>query len=286
MTELQQLDKAAVRAAFDAAANRYDDAAVLQNEMARRMDERLEYIRHQPERVLDVGCGTGLGAELLMRRYPKAKTLALDLSEAMLLRTQKRGRLFRRPSVVCADAEALPLADECVDLLWSNATLQWCGDLDKTFAGFRRVLRRGALLMFTTFGPDTLHELRAAWRAVDESPHVNEFIDMHDIGDALVRSGFAEPVMDMEKVTLTYASLRELVLDLRATGVANAHEARARGLMTPRRWQALEQAYADFALADGRLPCTYEVVYGHAWVPDAPPPSQSQGDFPFPVRAV
>lgn len=284
MTELQQLDKTAVRAAFDAAASRYDDAAVLQNEMAKRMDERLDYIQCAPQRILDVGSGTGLGSELLLKRYPKASVLSLDLSESMLAKTQKRGRMFRRPSVVCADAENLPLADESIDLLWSNATLQWCDDLNQTFAGFRRVMRSGGLLMFTTFGPDTLYELREAFAQVDQAPHVNAFLDMHDVGDALMSSGFAQPVMDMEKIILTYEDVLGVMRDLKAIGVTNAHASRRRGLMGRQRLRALSAAYEVFKDGEGRLPTTYEVVYGHAWVPDAPAPSAATSSFPYPVN--
>jgi malonyl-CoA O-methyltransferase len=166
---------------------------------------------------------------------------------------------------VCADAERLPLADGSVDLILSNLMLQWCNP-DHVFAEFRRVLAPHGLLSFTTLGPDTLRELRSAWREVDSRTHVNQFIDMHDIGDALVRGGFASPVLDVERYTLTYLDVRRVAADLKATGAHNATMGRARGLTGRRQFAALQAAYEGFR-QDGRLPATYEVVFGHAWTP-------------------
>lgn len=260
------VDKAAARRAFTRAAPDYDGAAVLQREIADRMLERLDYIRLDPRLVLDLGAGTGYAVDGLQRRYRKAQVLALDFAEGMLLQARQRGGWRRRPICVCGDAEHLPLASGSVDLVFSNATLQWCNDLTRTFAECLRVLRPGGLLLFSTFGPDTLMELRAAWAAVDGHAHVSGFVDMHDVGDAMVRARFADPVMDVERLTVTYAEVADLMRDLKQLGASNAAIARPRGLTGRARLAAVAAAYEGYR-ADGRIPATYEVVYGLGWAP-------------------
>lgn len=264
-------DKRLVRAAFDGAAAAYDEAAVLQREVAERHLERLDVVRMQPERILEVGTGTGYCSERLYRRYPRAELVALDLAPAMVARSRGRfsrwQRLRGRQRFVCGDAEALPLAAASADLLFSNLTLQWCGSPLRAFEEFHRVLRPGGLLTFTTFGPDTLKELRGAWAAVDGGVHVNRFVDMHDLGDALVAAGFADPVMDVEFFTLTYETGMGLMRDLKTIGAHNVNAGRGRGLTGRRRLQHMLAAYEQYR-RDGLLPATYEVVYGHAWIPE------------------
>ncbi|WP_018877205.1 malonyl-ACP O-methyltransferase BioC [Thioalkalivibrio sp. ALE28] len=281
------LDKARVREAFARAAATYEEHAVLQREVQERMLERLDWIRMEPERIVDLGCGIGEALDQLGRRYRGARLAGVDFAPEMVARARRRGRWLRRPQVVCGDLEALPLAERSFDLAVSSSALQWCSDLDQAFAEVRRILRPGGLWLFTTFGPDTLRELRAAFAAVDggAGAHVNAFMDMHDIGDALVRSGFADPVMDQEALTLTYPDLTGLIRDLRGVGVRNALAGRSSGLFGPRRLVAVAEAYArDFGV-EGRLPATWEVVYGHAWVLDAPPPSRPDGRV-IPVQPV
>lgn len=266
MSETELLpEREQLRRAFDAAAESYDEAAVLQHEVGRRLIERFELIRLVPERVLDVGAGTGATTLALMKRYRKAVFTALDVSPRMLRRARRRPPPWRRLRCVVGDAQDLPLADNSFDLVFSNMTLQWCADLDAAFGEMQRVLRPGGLLMFTTLGPDTLRELREAWSEADGYTHVNAFTDMHDIGDALTRKGFADPVMDTEHFTLTYARVRELMADLKAIGAHNVTGGRARGLTGRHRLRAMERAYERRRDAEGRLPATYEVVYGHAW---------------------
>lgn len=268
-------DRQAVRRAFDRAAPTYDGAAVLQREVADRLLERLDYMRLDPVRILDLGSGTGYATGPLCRRYAQAQLVSLDLAPAMLRHARERrpdrgiarwlGGLVKGEHLhwLCADGEHLPLADECVDLVFSNLALQWC-DPSRVFDEARRVLKPGGLMLFSTFGPDTLKELRSVFGEVDDAPHVNEFIDMHDLGDALVRARLADPVMDMETLTLTYADVTTLMRELKAIGAHNALPGRSGGLTGKTRWQRMSSAYERFRQA-GRLPATYEVLYGHAW---------------------
>lgn len=273
-------DKRWVRASFDRAATSYDAAAVLQREVADRLLEQLDYVRLQPKRVLDLGAGTGYCTEALAKRYKKAHIIAFDLAEGMLKQARKRfnpiTRHFRGHGFACGDAESLPFADNSFDLIVSSLTMQWCHDLEKTFNELRRVLKPGGLIQFSTFGPDTLKELRAAWSAVDGFTHVNEFLDMHVVGDAMVHAQFADPVMSMETITLTYETAVDLMKDLKAIGAHNVNQNRNHQLMGKRRLQAFIDAYEAFR-NEGRLPATYEVVYGHAWAPDTPQQQQSDG---------
>lgn len=259
------IDKLKARRTFGRAADGYDEAAVLQHEIGQRMLERLDYVKLQPRRILDIGCGTGLATAGLLTRYPKAEVVALDFALPMLAHARRRGRWLRRPRCLCADLDQLPLTPQSVDLVFSNAALQWSVDPAAAIAEMHRVLRPGGLLMFSSFGPDTLQELRSAWAEVDGYAHVHSFVDMHDYGDMLLAAGMADPVMDAERIVLTYGDTRSLMRDLKAIGAANATIARTRTLTGRERLQSLAQAYERFRDRDGRLPATYEVVYGHAW---------------------
>lgn len=262
-----QVDKRSVRASFERAAADYDRVAVLQREVGARLLERLALIRMAPQRILDLGTGTGHIAHALLKRYSGARVVGMDIAEAMLAQARRRSGWWRRPRFVCGDIERLPFASRSVDMILSNLTLQWCNGLDAAFAEFRRVLRPGGTLLFTSFGPDTLRELRASWAAADSYSHVNSFIDMHDVGDALVRAGLIEPVLDVERLMLTYPDLQGLVRDLKTLGAHNVTAGRARGLTGRGRWRVLCEAYESHRM-DGLLPATYEVIYGHAWAPE------------------
>ncbi|HET9463386.1 MAG TPA: malonyl-ACP O-methyltransferase BioC [Thiobacillus sp.] len=281
MTE-SELDFAEVRRAFDHAAASYDAHAVLQREVCDRLLERLDFMTLQPGRVLDVGSGTGYGLAHLRARYAEAELSALDVAPAMLAAARarlphagwaQRARSRLAPSserathLLCADMERLPLAPNSMNLVWSSLALQWAHDLEATLKGFHQVLAPGGLLIFATFGPDTLKELRSAFAAIDDAPHVNRFIDLHDIGDMLIHAGFASPVMEMDMLTLTYADLKTLMRDLKGIGAHNAATTRRRGLLGKSAWARLEQAYESHRL-QGRLPATFEVIYGHAWAGD------------------
>ena len=260
----QAPDKALARRSFERAAAGYDRAAALQREVGRRLLERLDLMKIQPRRVLDLGCGTGQCLPDLMSRYRSADVVALDIALPMLGQARRRGRWLRRPQCVCADAERLPFGDACFDLVFSNLMLQWCVDLEVVFGELQRVLRPGGLLLFTSFGPDTLRELRDSWARVDGYTHVNAFQDMHDVGDALLRTRFADPVMDVERLTVTYPDLWQLMRELKQIGAHNVTAGRPRGLTGKVQVQRLLQAYEQFR-RDGVLPASYEIVNGHAW---------------------
>jgi len=288
MTELPPLDKRRMRASFEHAADTYDAAAVLQREIADRLLSRLEVVRLKPRTILDVGCGTGYDLRQLARRYPRARILGLDIAETMARRARSKSGLWQRMTgrrlFACGDAERLPLASASVDMVISNLTLQWC-DPQVVFAEAGRVLRPGGLLMFTSFGPDTLRELREAWRMVDATPHVHGFIDMHDLGDMLIHAGFADPVMDMEQLTLTYVDVMGVMRDLKQIGAHNAAVSRARGLTGKMRFARFRAAY-ESQTRDGRIPATYEVVYGHAWAPEAGQIRAREGVVAIPVGRI
>ncbi|MDR2877300.1 MAG: malonyl-ACP O-methyltransferase BioC [Chromatiales bacterium] len=289
-TEMAYLiDKQRVRAAFDRAAPAYESVAVLQREVATRLEERLELIRLEPQTVLDVGAGTGELSARLSKRYPAAQLVLIDLSRAMLEQARMRGsffeRLRRKRLFVCGDAERLPLAPACADLIVSNLMLQWCNDLEAVLQGLRRALRPGGLLIFTTLGPDTLRELRASWRAVDLHVHVNAFIDMHDVGDALLRAGFSDPVMDREDIVLTYDSVATLMRELKTLGAHNSTGGRPRGLTGPARLKSMTNAYERFR-QNGRLPATYEVIHGHCWAPTTSANSSGGREVKIPLSQL
>ena len=259
------LDDQRLRRSFTRWSGRYDEAAALPGEVAERLMEHLEPVRVSPRRVLDAGSGTGFASARLAARFRQARIFALDVSEAMLRLGRRRApRWFSRHRFVCADLHRLPLADASIDLVASNLALPYCESPVAALRELHRVLRPGGLLAFSTFGPDTLLELREAWAAVDGYVHVHAFADMHDIGDALVSEGFADVVMDVERLTLHFASVDELLGELRVWGGGNAARGRARGLTGAGRLRELARAYERLRV-DAGLPASYELVFGHAW---------------------
>ena len=276
-----ELDFAEVRRAFDHAAASYDAHAVLQREVCDRLLERLDFTTLQPQRVLDIGTGTGYGLAHLQSRYAEAALCALDIAPAMLKRARARlpqpGWAQRalaklhpgsgpQHHLLCADMDQLPLASSSINLAWSSLALQWAHDLDTTLKGIHRVLAPGGLLIFATFGPDTLKELRQSFAQLDGYAHVNTFPDMHDIGDWLMAAGFSAPVVDMEYITLTYATLRDMLREIKQIGANAVTGSRKDGLTGRQYWRQLENLYETHR-REGRLPATWEVVYGHAWRP-------------------
>lgn len=262
------LDAARVRQCFEAGAARLPGQDFLARESASRMAERLPYIRHSPQRILDLGCGHGPDLPLLTQQYPQADCLGLDITLPLLRHARPQTSIWQRllprqagPALLCADASKLPLASASVDMVWSNLLLHWLPDPAPALRELQRVMRSGGLLMFATLGPDTFSELRQALPGA----HLHQFIDMHDLGDALVQAGFAEPVMDMQRITLTYPDVDSLLRELRAASAGNARGDRPRGLGRRGDWQTARQALETRRQPDGRLALSVELVFGHAW---------------------
>lgn len=235
------------------------------------MLDRLDYVRIEPARVLDLGCGTGASLSALRERYRDAQLIGADFAEPMLHAGRREKSFLSRllpflkaqtTNFSAADAEALPFSSASFGLVWSNLLLHWLEEPRPALREAHRVLETGGLFMFSTFGPDTLRELSTAFG--DGFAHTQRFTDMHDLGDMLIECGFAEPVMDMEVLTLTYASFDDLVSELHAAGDRCAMHGRRRSLMGRDAWAKVRAAYAALS-DDGRHPATFEVIYGHAW---------------------
>jgi malonyl-CoA O-methyltransferase len=273
-------DHGQVRRAFARAARGYDAVAGMQHAIEAHLLESLDYLGERtPQVVLDLGSGPGRAAAHMQRRWPKAQVLAIDLALPMLLesRRQQRWHLLRRSvQPVCGDVRALPVGDGSVDVLFSNLCLQWVDDLPSVFAGFRRVLRPGGLLLVSTFGPDTLHELRDAFAVADDAPHVSPFAGIAAFGDALMAAGFRDPVLDRDTTITRYPDLGALMRELRAMGATNALHARRHTLTGKVRFARAAEAYA--AQSDGALlPATWETITAMAWAPAAGAPIREGG---------
>ena len=266
-------EKSRVARAFGNAANSYDDVAILQRDTADEMLDRLDLVKIKPQQILDLGSGTGRNLNLLQQRYPAAQQVALDIAPAMLKQARQRYRHDqglrrwlpgqRTPLFIAGDAEQLPLADNSVDLVYANLALQWC-DLTAAFTEIQRVLRPGGLLMFSTLGPDTLQELRQSWAAVDQYPHINVFLDMHDVAEAMFAAGLSDPVLDSDRHSLLYSDIIGMMRDLQQLGARNVNQGRRRGLTGKNTLNKVKAASEQFRV-NGHLPATYEVIYGHAW---------------------
>ena len=271
-----QLDPGQVRRHFGRAATSYEKHDALQREVQAALLERLDFYLEAPLRVVDVGAGTGRGTTLLKQKYPKAEVIALDLALPML-RAAKQHSSWLKPFMrVCAEATNLPLADHSVDVLYSNLCFQWVDDLPALFGECMRVLKPGGFMAFSSFGPDTLKELRAAWAEADQQPHVGRFLDMHDVGDAMLNAGLRDPVLDVFRYTLTYSEPRTLLEELQGLGATNADRARARGLTGKGRYRRMLAAYEAMRV-DGRIPASWEVVSAHAWGPPVGQPRRGPG---------
>jgi len=245
-----------IRSTFNDAASNYDDNAFLQSEIANRLAEKLKVISIKPQTIIDLGSGTGLLSNKTAEIFPNANLICVDFAQQSLLENPQNLK-------VCANAYELPFASNSVDFIVSNLMMQWCPDLKALFNECFRVLKPEGLILFTTFGPDTLKELKRSWSAVDSSAHVNNFIDMHDIGDQMLQSGFQSPIMEMENITLTYEKVLDLMHDLKSIGAQNVGS-RSKALTGKTKFKKMIEMYESYR-SDGKLPATYEVIYGHAW---------------------
>jgi malonyl-CoA O-methyltransferase len=271
-------DRRRLKHSFGRAAGGYAEVAVLQREVEGRLLEQLDVLEARvPERVLDVGSGPGRASGAMKRKWPRSEVVALDLALPMLREVPRHTRWWRPVRRVCAEATQLPLADGTVDVVFSSLCLQWVPDLPAALAEFRRVLRPGGLLLFATFGPDTLLELREAYLAAGErQPPLSPFAPIQPIGDAVLAAGFRDPVLERDEFTLTYADVRTLLHELRAIGAGDARAQRPRGLAGKGRHAAMVAAYEAFR-RDGRLPSTWEVITAMAWAPQPGQPRREAG---------
>jgi len=281
------LAKRAVADSFSAAADSYDAHAALQVEVGTRLLERLDFVKNTPTRVVDIGCGTGVITRALQQRYKNAQVIGLDLAHGMATHADKKRRWLAKERYICADMEKLPLATHSVDMIVSNLALQWLDDLTAVFTEFQRVLRPDGVVLFASFGPDTLFEMRQAWQAVDDRVHVNRFMDMHDVGDAMVRARLADPVMDCEKIVLTYRDVKTLMRELKAIGAHNVNAGRMHSLTAPNHLKKMMAEYERFRRVDGFLPATYEIVYGNAWGSELfAQPTAHSNEFAMPLSQI
>jgi len=225
---------------------------------------RLDLLKASPVRVLDAGCGGGYCTDQLRHRYPDAEIVGIDLSLNML---RASAQIYADTSMqrVQTSVEQFPFPGSTFDLVISNLVLPWC-DIGTALVELCRIMTQGGALMFSAFGPDTLIELRQAWAKADELPHVHGFYDMHDIGDALLHAGFAEPIVDVDRITVTYVSMDAMIRELRHSGATNIHPQRRKSLTGKQRLQKFCAAVEEYCDEDQRIPLTYEVIYGHAWV--------------------
>ena len=258
------IDRHAVARAFDRASTSYDAAAALQDRVRGELLARLDEFKVEPRAILDLGAGTGHGSRALKRRHPKAAVVAVDIAAGMLDQARQQSRWLRRFERVRADAYTLPFTDGAFDLVFSNLMIQWCDELDAVFTEIARVLKPGGLLLFSTFGPGTLAELREAWSAGDASNHVNHFFDPHALGSALMQARLSEPVLDVDRIVATYPDVMTLMRELKAIGAHNVTQGRARGLTGRSRLAAMTRAY-ETQRRDGKLPATWEIIHATAW---------------------
>lgn len=255
--------KMAVARSFNRAAKTYDAAAFLEMELGARLLERLDFIKLEPKTILDLGGGTGTFSKKLAERYPKASIINLDLAEKLL--QQSKLRSAANILKLCADAECLPLANKSVDFIFSNCMLHWILDLPHLFQEIHRILKPEGLLLFSSLGPDSLKELRESFFQIDSIPHVNHFMDMHLVGDALLKAEFMDPVMDMEQLTLTYPHSRRLIQDMKESGSNYVFRENTIGLSPKALFNRLSNHYDQYRLESGEIPASIEIIYGHAW---------------------
>lgn len=239
----------------------YDEAAVLQREVADRLLDQLDFMLIEPKVILDCGARTGYLSKKLEKRYPNAQIIALDISTRLQESTLRSIRL-------CSGYESLPLQKQSVDMIVSNCALQWTSDVSRCFREFQRVLKPEGLILFSMFGRDTLKELRESSNVTGKRP-INPFLDMHDVGDLLLQSGFQDPVMNMEMITMHYQSVQTLFKDLKITEEGHIQAHRLPGLMGKNRWKNMLSNY-EKCRVDDAYPASFEIVYGHAWQADQP----------------
>jgi malonyl-CoA O-methyltransferase len=254
-----------IRKAFDKAAEDYETRAVIQNEIGERLFERLEYIKIAPKTILDLGSGSGRFSQLLQKRYPKATLVSLDLSPQMLLHSRKKQGWLSKWPLVCANMNALPFANGSFDLVFSNQAVHWSEDLPQLLEEIMRVMNIGGCLLLSTLGPDTFKEMRDVFSQIDNYSHTNTFLDMHDLGDIMLKAKCLDPVIDMEMLSVHYSTISDLLHSIKAQGVRNIHPQRKPGLSGKAFIEQFTSLYQKNHALDDKYPLQYEVIYAHAW---------------------
>ena len=253
-----------VRRRFDRAAEKFEDFDFVHAVTRDGLLARLEPMVIEARTVLDLGCATGAACRPLAKRFRRAHIIALDLSPSMLLQVRRKQSWLSRYSLLHANATAIPLADQSVDLVFANQLLPWIDDAAMAFTEVARVLRKNGLFVFASLGPDSLSELRQAWRSGDSGGHVNHFPDMHDIGDAAVHAGLRDPVLDVDRLSVTYQDADALFRDLTGCGARNSLADRDHALVGKGRFKAMTAALGQHH-KDGAIELNLELVYGHCW---------------------
>ena len=256
-----------VRRRFDRAASGFDAVDFVHSTTREGLLARLSPMLIDAKTVVDLGCATGTASSALSRQFRRARIISIDLSHQMLRQAQRKRSLFSRGTMIQANAVALPLASQSVDLVFSNMLLPWVSEPATLFAEIARVLRTDGLFVFSALGPDSLKELRQAWQDVGNGAHVNRFLDMHEFGDAAVRSGLRDPVLDIDRLQVTYEKPQALFDDLTAMGGRNSLLNRRRSLLGTSRFEAMTGALAGV----GALTLDLELIYGHCWGSGARP---------------
>lgn len=254
-----------IAAAFNKVANNYETVAQMQIEIGERLFERLFLLKIKPKFILDLGCGTGYFTKKLKNLYPSAYVVSLDMADDMLKQVKLKQSFFKKFGMVNADMHKLPFMDGQFDLVFSNQVVHWSNNFAALMAEIYRVMAKDGCLMFSTLGPDTFQELRQAFSYLDNFSHVNEFMDMHDLGDILYATNYADPVIDMEMLTAHYESLPKMLASLKKQGVINISSNRKSTLSGKNTFKKLELAMTRFITENTMYPLTYEVVFGHAW---------------------
>jgi len=285
------MNKADIARSFSLAAGTYDKHAFVQQEIANRLLERLDYLKKKPRLILDVGAGTGQHTRALQQKFPESTVIGIDIAQGMaqFAKSKQSWQFWKNaPQYLCADAESLPFGKNSVDLIFSNFTLQWCADLELVFTEFKRIVKPNGMIFFSTLGPNTLHELKTSFATVDNNSHVNEFVDMHDIGDYLLNCHFGDPVIDMEMITIHYPNVKSLLIDLKGTGAHNMSPLRLKGCLSKQQYLRMVAAYETLKQQNGLIPASYEVVYGHAWQqqPSHLYPEDSEGVVRIPADKI
>lgn len=247
---------------FTRASRSFAEASVVHDHARAALLSRLDYFSLDVEICVDLGCGTGGLIRDLSIRWPNARRLGIDRNHSMCRATttcKDSGKAF----VIGGCAERLPLKPGSCDVVLANLLLPWCLP-EPVLAEIARVLKPTGVFLFATLGPDTLVEVRRAWGTADDAVHVHAQFDMHDLGDLVAAAGLAEPVLDRELLTLTYADTDTLVRDLRGCGAVNSAAGRRKALTGTGRWRAFEHSLLAGA-RDGQFQVSVELIYGHAW---------------------